>query len=80
MSTTHTQTPRTEAEAFWSEHGGMVVSAKAFAQLERELAAANERIRRLTEAGDVMALCLTGHEPFRSTCISKWTKAKEAKL
>lgn len=32
-----TPTPRTEAEAFWSEHGGMVVSAKAFAQLEREL-------------------------------------------
>lgn len=42
-------------------------------QLERELIAANERIKRLEEAGDAMFI--------RSTRVGReiWTKAKEAK-
>ena len=42
-------------------------------QLERELNAANERIKRLEEAGDAMFI--------RSTRVGReiWTKAKEAK-
>ena len=42
-------------------------------QLERELNAANERIKRLEEAGDALA---NNHNPF--TFID-WHKAKEAK-
>lgn len=42
-------------------------------QLERELNAANEQIKRLEEAGDAMFI--------RSTRVGReiWTKAKEAK-
>lgn len=42
-------------------------------ELERELNAANERIKRLEEAGDAMFI--------RSTRVGReiWTKAKEAK-
>tara|TARA_R110000868_G_scaffold332241_1_gene593273 strand:- start:114 stop:311 length:198 start_codon:yes stop_codon:yes gene_type:complete len=42
--------------------------------LERQLNAANQRIKRLEEAGDALAY---NHNPF--TFID-WTKAKEAKL
>jgi hypothetical protein len=44
-------------------------------QLERELAAANGRIRRLEQAGD--ALFQQFHHPTLQT--HQWTKAKEAK-
>ena len=43
-------------------------------KLERELNAANQRIKQLEEAGDALAY---NHNPF--TFID-WTKAKEAKL
>jgi hypothetical protein len=43
-------------------------------QLERQLNAANNRIKRLEEAGDALA---NNHNPF--TFID-WQKAKEAKL
>jgi hypothetical protein len=43
-------------------------------QLERELAAANERIRRLKEAGDVLAEGTTW-----KPALERWTQAKEAK-
>jgi hypothetical protein len=43
-------------------------------RLERELAAANERIKRLEEAGDMMRLfCADPDDCFA------WDKAKEAK-
>jgi len=41
--------------------------------LERELNAANERIKRLEEAGDAMDLYSSPHDS------KKWNKAKEAK-
>jgi hypothetical protein len=44
-------------------------------RLERELAAVNERIRRVVEAGD--ALFQQFHHPTLQT--HQWTQAKEAK-
>jgi len=50
----------------------------AFArQLERELYAANERIKRLEEAGD--ALCAAAAFMGWHMEIEKWNKSKEAK-
>jgi hypothetical protein len=50
-------------------------------QLERELAAANERIRRLVEAGDEIAFRLR-ESVFTEdeVAIEEWDHAKEAKL
>jgi len=60
-------TPRTDENEFdW-------VTASFARKLERELNAANERIKRLEEAGDALA---NNHNPF--TFID-WRKAKEAK-
>jgi hypothetical protein len=48
-----TPTPRTDAEAYEPNGSGEWVVGVPFArQLERELAAANERIRRLEKAGN----------------------------
>ena len=70
-------TPRTDEAQF----GTGRVSVNFACQLERELNAANDRIKRLEEAGDAMAAWLSdprnlGDDPFMS---SQWHKAKEAK-
>ena len=68
-------TPRTDAEAFWPHDSQYKVCDAVFArQLEGELNAANERIKRLEEAGDSM-------EKYCSDYYScnKWYKAKEDK-
>ena len=71
-------TPRTEAEVN-RPHGpldGIVTIDADFAcMLERQLNAANERIKRLEEAGDLMVQHFYTDEP-RS---EMWEKAKEAK-
>ena len=46
--------------------------------LERELAAAQQRIRRLEEAGD--ALKAAGYFGGFNDAVNKWNEAKEAKL
>lgn len=46
-------------------------------QLERELNAANDRIKRLEEAGD--ALKASGYFGGWADAVNKWIKAKEAK-
>jgi len=52
-------TPRTDAEAFLPHDSKYRVCDADFArQLERELNAANERIKRLEEAGDVIKASL----------------------
>ena len=67
-------TPRTNLEAFFP-HESMyqVCDADFCRQLERELNEANERIKRLEEAGDEMS----------HTCVTidaeRWRQAKEAK-
>ncbi len=70
-------TPRTDAEAFLPHDSKYrVCDADFVRQLERELNAANERIKRLEEAGDLMVQHFYTDEP-RS---EMWEKAKEAKL
>ena len=65
-------TPRTDA-AVWQIEGGEMVCPKFARHLERELNAANEKIKKLEEAGDAMFI--------RSTRVGReiWTKAKETK-
>lgn len=69
-------TPRTDAEAFLPHDSKYRVCDVDFVrQLERELNAANDRIKRLEEAGDRMRLyCADPDDCFA------WNKAKEAKL
>lgn len=71
-------TPRTDAEEYESQDEPITklgsVDAEFARTLERELNAANERIKRLEEAGDEM-------EKYCSDYYSsnRWRKAKEAK-
>lgn len=71
-------TPRTDAGkkiVLGGVGGDWEVVHIAFSrQLERELNAANERIKRLEEAGDAMEQWTSEYGP-----IYRWRKAKEAK-
>ena len=67
-------TPRTDARRGF--HGWYTaVDAEFSEKLERELNAANERIKRMEEAGDAMEQWTSEYGP-----IYRWRKAKEAKL
>lgn len=68
-------TPRTKEQTAWAETG--IVRACFAEQLERELNAANQRIKRLEEAGD--PLCAAAAFMGWHLEIEKWNKAKEAK-
>lgn len=75
-------TPRTDS-ARHDEHDPYTAIASECSKLERELNAANDRIKRLEEAGDKMAdLLLWQSRTDRITSPSAlaWHKAKEAKL
>ena len=71
-------TPRTEAEVnrqkCWSDDL-ITIDANFACQLERELNAANERIKRLEEAGDAMSKTQT-YDLLENV---NWRRAKEAK-
>ena len=79
-------TPRTDA---WKRVNDPIEDLHIFArQLERELNAANERIKRLEEAGDAVMKSLScgcphGPSVFHcQTCTNSWEawrKAKEVK-
>jgi hypothetical protein len=73
-------TPRTDA---WKRINDPIEDLHAFSrQLERELNAANERIKRLEEAGDKMADLLRWQSRMdrkTSPSASAWRKAKEDK-
>ena len=82
-------TPRTEAEVARLK-GPMddivTVDANFACQLERELNAANDRIKRLEEAGDAVAAIIgppgSAHwadENQVDAAWNNWTKAKDAK-
>ena len=82
-------TPRTNLEAFFphdSKH--RVCDADFCRQLERELNAANDRIKRLEEAGDAMlnawlmpedAMEYRDWVALSADAEAMWRKAKEAK-
>jgi hypothetical protein len=78
-------TPRTDAAKFWSDIGGWVTPASKFMELERELNAANERIKRLEEVGDklysaIYCGCLMdGPCKTCSDAADLWDEIKEAK-
>ena len=65
-------TPRTDEAQF----GTGRVSVSFACQLERELNAANDRIKRLEEAGDEMAV----YDLIPEQLAERWIAAKEAKL
>lgn len=70
-------TPRTDSVRGF--HGlDTAVDAEFSEQLECELAAAQQRIKRLEEAGNEMAKWLDRNTPV--TVRNDWLKAKEAKL
>ena len=74
-------TPRTDEAQF----GTGRVSVSFARQLERELNAANERIKRLEEAGNALLWYFcpknTGDISFlQSEAIKQWNKAKEDNL
>lgn len=78
-------TPRTEAEVnrqkCWSDDL-VTIDANFACQLERELNEANDRIKRLEQAGGRMADVLTWSAAIqykRSPTVAAWRKAKEAK-
>ena len=52
-------------------------ASRTIEKLERELNAANERIKRLEEAGD--ALCIAALYTGWVEKVEAWTKSKEAK-
>ena len=71
-------TPRTNLEAFFPHDSMYQVCDSDFARkLERELNAANERIKRLEEAGDRMFRMLE-HDGFESVGQNMWKQAKES--
>ena len=83
-------TPRTEAEVnrqkCWSDDL-VTIDANFACQLERELNAANERIKRLEEAGNAVAEIIgppgSAHwadENQVDAAWNNWLKAKEDKL
>jgi len=67
-------TPKTDAAYVASTGVGIYELFKESQDIERELNAANERIKRLEEAGD--RLMENHHNLYR---IMEWLKAKEAK-
>ena len=78
------ETPRTD-RARLDEHDPAVAVASECSKLERELNAANDRIKRLEEAGNALLWYFcpknTGDISFlQSEAIKQWNKAKEDKL
>jgi len=69
------ETPRTDEAQF----GTGRVSVSFAAQLERELNAALDRIKRLEEAGDEMASRFIPIGKSDRDALEVWNKAKEAK-
>ena len=75
-------TPRTDAEEFYPHDSKYKVCDADFARkLERELNAANERIKRLEESENRMLNWLTEDcpEAVKKQLSNAWMKSKEAK-
>jgi hypothetical protein len=74
-------TPRTDAAYAASTGAGIYELFKESQDIERELNAANDRIKRLEEAGDNMAIYAElGSIPLQFVgVVNAWREAKEAK-
>lgn len=81
-------TPRTYAEIHSKDpcfsRNVVTVDANFACQLEMELNAANEMVKRLKKAGDDIFLLAQKHAPEywldTQTAFNNWKQAKEAKL
>ena len=75
------ETPRTD-RARLDEHDPAVAVASECSKLERELNAANERIKQLEESENRMLNWLTEDcpESVKKQLSNAWMKSKEAKL
>lgn len=72
-------TPRTEVNRLsWKRHEEDGVSAEFARGLERELNEANERIKRLIEAGDMIENDLKLHWS-ETRSMNAWNETKESK-
>jgi hypothetical protein len=78
-------TPRTNKEEFLPHDSKYRVCDVDFARtLERELNAANDRIKRLEEAGDLLTRMVCKQDGYgiyqdEEDAVNSWHKAKEAK-
>ena len=73
-------TPRMESALMDAPEVGLANVWKVGCDIERELNAANDRIKRLEEAGDGMRIWITVIRGYLPECTNIWRKAKEAKL
>ena len=74
-------TPRMQSAILAYRHAGFANIWKVGCDIERELYAANERIKRLEEAGDAMDVYILDQTKTRFIiCAIQWREAKEAKL
>ncbi len=71
------ETPRTDKNRFHSDIGGWVCYSSLCRQLERELNEANERIKRMEDAGDAMLNAENDDEEYKA--ILQWNKYKKNK-
>ena len=76
-------TPRTDKEEYESQDEPVAklgaVDADFARTLERELNAANDRIKRLEQAGDRLQMLIEEQGWWESVPQEMWRKAKEAK-
>jgi len=70
-------TPRTDEQEHFIDGDRGIVDSGLARELERELNAANERIKRLEEAGDWAVYASDREDHIRAELA--WRKAKEAK-
>jgi hypothetical protein len=71
------ETPRTDKNRFHSDIGGWVCYSSLCRQLERELNEANDRIKRMEDAGDAMLNAENDDEEYKA--ILQWNKYKKNK-
>jgi inosine/xanthosine triphosphate pyrophosphatase family protein len=67
-----------KAAAAWNDYVSQQQEEK-IEELERQLNAANERIKRLEDAGDAMHWAFSHHDTGNESVANAWRKAKEAK-
>jgi hypothetical protein len=71
------ETPRTDKNRFHSDIGGWVCYSSLCRQLELELNEANDRIKRMEDAGDAMLNAENDDEEYKA--ILQWNKYKKNK-